>query len=171
MLTQIFFIALILCSGYLARLSKERRFLLPKAFLLVFLESLLATILFSLLWGGIMVTGLLPILSNGVASFFTLILCNAIVVALLLYYLNQVLVKKIKLDNRVLTLAEYIIQWGLIYITIYQVIFDNFISSPNLQAMSQFEISTPTDLMVLILPSLISVWIAVILEKMHRKEI
>lgn len=171
MITTVLFLGLVVFVGYLAKLPKPIKYALPKAFLFVWIECILATLFFALLWIGLVLTGLLPILSDGISSFFTLILCNAIIVGLLLYHLNQRLAKKHQLDNTVLTLAEYIIQWGLIYITIYQVIFDHFISKDSLSSISQLEVSTPTDLMVLILPALISVWIAVILDKLNQNNI
>ncbi|MBX9011968.1 hypothetical protein HCG60_02820 [Ligilactobacillus murinus] len=45
-----------------------------------------------------------------------------------LYWLNHFLNVKFKISSQVQMLYEYIIQWGLLYVTVYQVMFDNFLS-------------------------------------------
>lgn len=70
-------------------------------------------------------------------------------------------------------LCEYIIQWGLIYMTIYQVMFDNFLSvlkNENFKAsdISQLNLTDPSELIILVLPSLISVWIALVLSRLKK---
>lgn len=108
---------------------------------------------------------------SGSGDFFLLVLFLAVLVGILLYWLQVWLFPKCRISLRVLNLSEYIIQWGLIYITGYQVLFDSLFAKESLDSLSQLKLSNPTDLMSLILPALISVWIALILYKMRQKEI
>ncbi|TGY56061.1 hypothetical protein E5340_03945 [Ligilactobacillus murinus] len=52
----------------------------------------------------------------------------AILNGIALYWLNYFLNVKFKISSQVQMLYEYIIQWGLLYVTVYQVMFDNFLS-------------------------------------------
>lgn len=114
-------------------------------------------------------TGCLSLLLSGWNSFFLVILLVAFVDGLLLYGIKCVLFKKITVDARVLTLSEYIIQWSLIYITVYQVLYDNIFPHLDISLLKDLSVSHPGELMIGILPSLISVWVALILYKMRER--
>ncbi|EPE0869542.1 SA1002 family membrane protein, partial [Enterococcus faecalis] len=63
------------------------------------------------------------------------------------------------------------IQWVLIYVTIYQVIFDQFIVSSEVKNMLQGTIDEPVAIIIVILPSFISIWIAVVLFRIRMEEL
>lgn len=71
-----------------------------------------------------------------------------------------------------LTLVEYYIQWSLIYVTVYQAIFSNI---KHISTITHFirvgNFLDPNLLVVVVLPSFISAWIAVILYKKFIKAI
>lgn len=77
-----------------------------------------------------------------------------------------------KFSTTTLTLIEYYIQWSLIYVTVYQAIFSNV---KKISSIAHFirvgNFLDPNLAIVLILPSFISAWIAVILYKKHIKAI
>lgn len=114
-------------------------------------------------------------LSSAFGSFlgnlFMVILNIAIINGILLYWIIRFVVPKLKINDRTIALSEYIIQWSLIYITIYQVIFDNLIPKEVLAEIAKFDVTTPTDMMIFVLPALISSWIAVILYRVYRKSL
>ncbi len=68
-------------------------------------------------------------------------------------------------------IIEYYIQWVLIYVTIYQVIFDQFIVSSEVKNMLQGTIDEPVAIIIVILPSFISIWIAVVLFRIRMEEL
>ncbi len=86
-------------------------------------------------WGGILfellvliffMTPLAQVLNEGIGVLFLGILIIAIINGIILYWLNHFLDAKFKISTQVQILCEYMIQWGLIYVTVYQVVFDNF---------------------------------------------
>lgn len=164
----IFFI--IIFSGFFARLEKDKRFNLLKATVMVTVESLISSIFFFAIISLVTNTFLKNILLFGVGSLFSLVLLIAIINGIVLYWLNMWLIPKFNITNQVQTLCEYIIQWSLIYITVYQVIFDNFIGTLK-SSVENIDITNPSELVIIILPSLISVWIAVILYKTKKDSI
>lgn len=80
--------------------------------------------------------------------------------------------KIFKFSATTLTLVEYYIQWSLIYVTVYQAIFSNI---KKIKSITKFievgNFLNPDLIVVLVLPSFISAWIAVILYKKHIKVI
>ena len=113
---------------------------------------------------------------SDISSLFSVILLIAVINGFLIYWVNVLLMSKFKINHSVQILCEYIIQWSLIYITVYQVLFDNlvtFIKSSNISQLSikALDIADPADLILLVLPSLISVWISVILYRLKFNEL
>ncbi|MGX7025444.1 SA1002 family membrane protein [Vagococcus hydrophili] len=111
----------------------------------------------------------IPVLSTG--NIFTYVLLSAILSGLLSYYLLRWATVKFKLSMSVFTLIEYYIQWSLIYITMYQLVFDKFIQGSQLEKMLKDDISDPSIWVALLLPAFMSSWIAIILLKLHKEEI
>ncbi|MDO4712260.1 MAG: hypothetical protein Q4A75_09805, partial [Peptostreptococcaceae bacterium] len=58
--------------------------------------------------------------------------------------------------------------WSLIYITVYQVLYDNIFPHLDISLLKDLSVSDPGELMIGILPSLISVWVALIFYKMKE---
>lgn len=169
-------ILLVAVSGFLSQFERKKRFAFAKALGLVVVEAIIGCLLFSILIFLFLYTHFGLQLLDGVDTLFALVLFVALFNGIVLYWINRILIKKFSISNQVLTLCEYVIQWTLIYITIYQVIFDNLVStieSMNLKSLTieHLNISNPSDLIILILPSLISVWISIILYKVKTNQL
>ena len=121
-------VILIIFSGFLAGLGKQKALQIIKAFCFVGGETLLGCLLFELLTLVFFMLPLENLLSDGAGSIFSVILVIAIINGIILYWLNRFLNVKFKISAQVQVLCEYMIQWGLIYVTVYQVMFDNFLS-------------------------------------------
>lgn len=108
---------------------------------------------------------------NELDSLFLIILIIAIINGIIIYWIIRAIIYKFKIEIQVITLCEYIIQWSLIYITIYQVIFENAFPKEMLKNIDNINITTPNDIIFLVLPSLISSWISVILYKFYKDKL
>lgn len=166
-------LVLIIFSGSLAGLGKQKSLKIVKAFAFVGLETFLGCVLFESLVLIFFITPLGQVLNNGIEGLFSVILIIAILNGIILYWLNRFLNVKFRISSQVQVLCEYIIQWGLIYVTVYQVMFDNFLSilkNENFKAsdISNLNLTDPSDLIILVLPSLISVWIALVLSRLKK---
>lgn len=170
-MTIILFLLVLIFIGSLSNLEKEKKFFVFKSFLIVAIETIIGSALFLAFLLLILKTPINALLLSGVGSLFIVTLLVAVVNGIILYWFNVWMMMKFNVDNRVQTLCEYIIQWSLIYITIYQVIFDNLISSIKSNGISSIDIANPSDLAILILPSLISVWISIILYKLKKNNL
>ncbi|KRM37176.1 hypothetical protein FC39_GL000283 [Lactobacillus hamsteri DSM 5661 = JCM 6256] len=105
-------------------------------------------------------------------NLFLLLAIFVVLSGILLYWGMRLAAKFLKFSTTVLTLIEYYIQWGLIYVTVYQAIFSNI---KRISSISEFvrvgNFLDPNLIVVMILPSFISAWIAIILYKKHTKAI
>lgn len=162
-------LAIIALSGFFMKLEKENRFSLLISFVLVVLETILASMMFTTLLLGITTLGLQKYIFFGDNYLFALVLLVAVIVGFILYFINMWLFKKLKISNTAQTLSEYIIQWGLIYATVYQVIFDNVFDKDI--SIESLDIAHPTEMNITILPALIAVWIGIIMYKLKNKQI
>lgn len=175
-MTEILLIGLVLSLGLLTGIDKERRFDLAKAFFIVVAETLIGSALFVLFVVLLFQTSLYRWFAVSIESWFIIILLIAIIDGVIIYWLNRWLIPKLKISHQVQTLCEYIIQWALIYMTVYQVVFDNLINPNMLEditgtGLAAIDIASPSELVILILPSLISVWIAIILDKVYKNKL
>lgn len=164
-------VGIILLSGLLANFNREKRFYIAKATLIVGTETFLGAVLFMILISLFMYTRLNRILLSDINSLFSIILLIAVINGFILYWINSYILLRFKINSTVQTLCEYIIQWSLIYVTVYQVVFDNLVTTLNnfhVQQLSidKIDITNPTELILLVLPSLISVWISIIMYKL-----
>ncbi|MFZ7334584.1 SA1002 family membrane protein [Streptococcus pluranimalium] len=169
-------VVVLLLSDFLANLTREKRFHLVKATIIVSIETCLGVLLFTVFIFLSSYTVLNHFLLSDISSLFSVILLIAVINGFLIYWVNVLLMSKFKINHSVQILCEYIIQWSLIYITVYQVLFDNlvtFIKSSNISQLSikALDIADPADLILLVLPSLISVWISVILYRLKFNEL
>lgn len=166
----ILLLVLLFFAGFLAKFEKHKRFYLFKSFILVAIETVIGAMLFLVFFFAVLKHTLNNILLEGFGSLFIVILLIAVANGILLYWFNVWAMTKFKIEKEVQTLCEYIIQWSLIYITVYQVVFDNVVSAITTRGIKNMniDIANPADLVILVLPSLISVWIAVILYKLRK---
>ncbi|MCU9534119.1 hypothetical protein [Streptococcus sp. CSL10205-OR2] len=171
MIIYVIFLALIAGIGFLTRLPKERRMDIPKAFLLVVVALTIGIINFVALHLLASLTPLLSVVLNDVASLFILILSIAIISGIILYWIGVWLIPKLKIPMSVIVLSEYIIQWSLIYITVYQITFDSLFKGEAADQVAKIDVTNPTQMMIMVLPSLISIWIAVILYRIRKNDI
>lgn len=171
MIVAIALLLVISLSGVLTRMPKESRFLLPSALLLTIIQTTIGMLFFALNMWILSETGWINWLLSGWNSFFLVILLIAFVDGLLLYGITYAFFKRISVDKRIFTLSEYIIQWGLIYITVYQVMYDSIFPQLDMSMLKEFSVNQPNELMIGILPSLISVWVAVIMYKVKERQL
>ncbi|RVU70641.1 MULTISPECIES: hypothetical protein [Lactobacillus] len=105
-------------------------------------------------------------------NLFLLLAIFVILSGILLYWGMRMVKHVLKFSTTTLTLIEYYIQWSLIYVTVYQAIFSNI---KRISTITEFirvgNFLDPNLLVVIVLPSFISAWIAVILFKKHIKAI
>ncbi|KHD44428.1 SA1002 family membrane protein [Streptococcus hongkongensis] len=163
-------LGIVIFSGFLSNFTREKRFYLLQATIMVTIETFLCSILFIIFISLIFYTALNHFLLSNLSSLFSLVLLVALINGLILYWINVFVIARFTIDVQVLTLCEYIIQWSLIYVTVYQVVFDNLITSVNFfnnkqLTIEKLDITNPADLILLVLPSLISVWVAIVLYK------
>ncbi|WP_276805202.1 SA1002 family membrane protein [Lactobacillus hominis] len=105
-------------------------------------------------------------------NLFVLLGILVIISGILLYIGLRLFNKIFPLSVTTLTLIEYYIQWTLIYVTVYQAIFSNvkkITSVAHYIRVGNF--LDPNLFVVIILPSFISAWIAVVLFKRYRRTI
>lgn len=105
-------------------------------------------------------------------NLFVLLGILVIISGILLYIGLRLFNKVFPLSVTTLTLIEYYIQWTLIYVTVYQAIFSNvkkITSVAHYIRVGNF--LDPNLFVVIILPSFISAWIAVVLFKRYRRAI
>ncbi|MDD6920201.1 MAG: hypothetical protein PUI85_03220 [Eubacteriales bacterium] len=171
MLNSVIMLILVIFIGYFAAIPKDRKFDLSRAFAFVAVETIIGIFLFAILNVFIFGSEIGQLFSDTLGNLFIVILNIAIINGIIVYWIIRLVVPKLKINDRVIMLSEYIIQWSLIYITIYQVIFDNLIPKESLREIDKLDITTPTDMMIFVLPALISSWIAVILYRLYRKNI
>lgn len=171
-MSSLLLILVIILSGFVFKFKKEDRFLILKAVSIVILQTVIVSIFFVLFMFLVSNTFLNNYLLPDLNSFFGLIILIAITDGVILYWINRLLFRKKPISNKIYTIIEYIIQWSLIYITVYQVIFDNLTTDGlDKLKLESLNITNPADLILFILPSLISVWIAVIMEKLKKEYI
>ena len=78
--------------------------------------------------------------------------------------------EKIVLPIALMKIIEYYIQWVLIYVTIYQVILISYCFFRSKNTL-QGTIDEPVEIIIVILPSFISIWIAVVLFRLRMEEL
>ena len=105
-------------------------------------------------------------------NLFLLLAAFVVLSGMFIYWGMRVAAHVFKFSTTTLTLVEYYIQWSLIYVTVYQAIFSNI---KHISTITHFirvgNFLDPNLLVVVVLPSFISAWIAVILYKKFIKAI
>lgn len=139
--------------------------------LLLFSVMLSVSILISVVMYLLLTIGVTNIIGQQLESVFLLGIVVIISTSLLLYFLLNLTTKKIILPMTLMKIIEYYIQWLLIYVTIYQVIFDQFIVSSEVKNTLQGNLDEPVAIIIVILPSFISIWITVVLFRIRMEEL
>ncbi len=105
-------------------------------------------------------------------NLFFLLGILVIISGLMLYGGLRIFKKFFPLSTTTLTIIEYYIQWTLIYITVYQAIFSNVRKITQVAHYIRVgNFLDPNLFVVIILPSFISAWIAIVLLKKHTHAI
>ena len=160
----------VILLGLLIGNKRVDKWLFLKALLLLSVmlsESILISVAMYLL----LTIGVADVIGQRLESLFLLGIVVIISTSLLLYFLLNLTTKKIVLPIALMKIIEYYIQWVLIYVTIYQVIFDQFIVSSEVKNTLQGTIDEPVAIIIVILPSFISIWIAVVLFRIRMEEL
>lgn len=166
-----FFLFFVILAALIVLFKSENKFQFLKAAVLFIFQLFFSTINFLLFF---VISYLLMHDRDHVdlGNLFLLLAIFVILSGILLYWGMRVAAKFLKFSITVLTLIEYYIQWGLIYVTVYQAIFSNL---KRISSISHFirvgNFLDPNLIVVIILPSFISAWIAIILYKKHVKAI
>ncbi|TEA45649.1 hypothetical protein EZE46_28340 [Bacillus sp. BH2] len=102
-----------------------------------------------------------------VDSVLYLSVINILLIAIVLFYFINLAGRFIKLSIEILEIAEYLIQWITIYLTLYQLCFGTFINQVEFLkgVFSNFE--NPDFNVFAYLISLLSIWIAVVMHKIR----
>lgn len=102
-------------------------------------------------------------------SVFLLLAVFVILSGVLLFLGLRLFDRVLHFETTVLTLIQYYIQWSLIYVTVYQTLFSNLGRIRSLTKIVRAgHLLDPNLLVVMVLPSFISVWISVIAFKKHK---
>lgn len=166
-----FFLAFVILALLIVLFKSENKFQFLKAGILFIVQIVFSTINFLIFFA---IAYLLMKNKNYVylGNLFLLLAIFVTLSGIMLFWGMLLAAKFFKFSATTLTLVEYYIQWGLIYVTVYQAIFSNI---KRIKTITEFikvgNFLDPNLLVVLILPSFISAWIAVILYKKHIKVI
>lgn len=159
----------IVVSGYI--FTSKHRFYFLRAIILFLILLLLSTINFSIFFG-IAALFIDRIHDMKLGNLFLLLAALVILSGLLLYEGLKRFNKYHRISEITLTLIEYCIQWALVYVTVYQSIFNNIAKIHTITKMIKtVRILNPDLLVVIILPSFISIWIAVVLLKKYQHDL
>lgn len=100
----------------------------------------------------------------------------ALASGIIMFLIVQPIFKRAGVGIEILTITEYYIQWFLIYVTVYQVIFDQLnglgrvVNERDLtQELNSYlsSILDPSALIAILLPVLLSIWVAVAIAKIR----
>ncbi|MGY5391000.1 SA1002 family membrane protein [Ligilactobacillus salivarius] len=153
---------------------KTRSLIFVQSIALLFGMVIINLILFIILFG------LAIILADSfnalrIGSIFTLSMWVIVLSGLIHYLIFRKFQEKFNLPTTVLTMVEYYIQWILIYMTIYQVMFDTLHKVvkeiPDILNLDLSYLINPTYLIIAIFPALIATWITIVLYKVYKKDI
>lgn len=173
-MNEIILLVLLLFLGRVINSKRLERFIFIKT-LAVFVAMLFfSTTVFLILVFGLLLISQYIVTPLGKSPFMTMFML-ILVSGVILYFLVSKLANKWHISMTIFTLIEYYIQWGLIYITLYQVAIDNFIKGTDIgtdiEKLIEGGVSSPAYLILAFLPSFISVWIATIMYKLEKHEI
>lgn len=104
---------------------------------------------------------------------FSQVIFLTVFTGIIMHYFLKMFQNHFHFSMTSITMMEYYIQWTLIYVTIYQAMFDDlFKSSKRLVAnISSRGMLVPEDLILVLFPALIATWVAIAIYKVHQKQI
>ncbi|MCZ3483984.1 hypothetical protein L2302_08370 [Lactobacillus gasseri] len=156
----------VVIAGYI--FTSKNRFYFLKAIILFLALLIFSTINF-LIFFGVVIN---RIHDMKLGNLFLLLGALVILSGLFLYEGLKKFNKFHQISEITLTLIEYCIQWSLIYVTVYQSIFNNIAKIHTITKMIKtVRILNPDLLVVIVLPSFISIWIAVVLLKKYQHDL
>lgn len=106
-----------------------------------------------------------------ISSLFSIVLFVILVTGYCLYWLLRLIEDKTHFTEDLLDLAEYYLNWTLLYLTIYQIVFDKTTTSESINQIISLNASNPDLIIFLMLPSLLSAWMAIVFYKIHFSKI
>ena len=155
----------VVIAGYI--FTSKKRFYFLKAIILFLALLIFSTINF-LIFFGVAALFINRIHDMKLGNLFLLVILSG----LFLYEGLKKFNKFHQISEITLTLIEYCIQWSLIYVTVYQSIFNNIAKIHTITKMIKtVRILNPDLLVVIVLPSFISIWIAVVLLKKYQHDL
>lgn len=159
----------VVIMGYI--FTSKNRFYFLKAIILFLVLLIFSTINF-LIFFGIAALFINRIHDMKLGNLFLLLGALVILSGLFLYEGLKKFNKFHQISEITLTLIEYCIQWSLIYVTVYQSIFNNIAKIHTIIKMIKtVRILNPDLLVVIVLPSFISIWISVVLLKKYQHDL
>lgn len=171
MKTTYIFAAIAVLLLMIISFRSDNKFQFLRAFFIFIIGLILSTINFILLF---LVSDMLirDVKSVSLGSLFLLMGIFVVISGIMIYLFMRLVSRLGHFSPTVLTILEYYIQWSLIYMTVYQVLFSN---ATSIHTFTKFirvgNFLDPNILTILVLPSFISIWIATILFKKHIKAI
>lgn len=155
----------------IALFRSEHKFVFLKAAILFLIQIFFSTINFLLF---LVIAYLLMRNMDHIdlGNLFLLLAAFVVLSGIFVYWGMRMAAHIFKFSTTTLTIVEYYIQWSLIYVTVYQAIFSNI---KHISSITHFirvgNFLDPNLFVVIVLPSFISAWIAVILYKKSIKAI
>lgn len=141
-MNEIILLVLLLFLGRVINSKRLERFIFIKT-LAVFVAMLFfSTTVFLILVFGLLLISQYIVTPLGKSPFMTMFML-ILVSGVILYFLVSKLANKWHISMTIFTLIEYYIQWGLIYITLYQVAVDNFIKGTDIEKLIEGGVSSP----------------------------
>ncbi|MBM6753521.1 hypothetical protein H5993_01895 [Lactobacillus alvi] len=166
--TWILLLIIVAISIITSKRKHERfAFLNALLFLLVIISTLFFIIIVAIAY---FFSNSIPHLAIG--SIFFLYGLIIVIAGILLFFNLQILNHFHRISGTTLTLIEYYIQWSLIYVTIYQILFDNLLKTLKIiRDVSSFTTISTNLILIAVLSSFIASWIGVIFFKFTSEEI
>lgn len=143
---------------------------------LIFFKALLLFVLILSISTGVfylvfqIYTGTETVLDFGkinIQSLFSIVLFVILVTGYILYWLLRFVEDHTHFTEDLLDLSEYYLNWSLIYLTIYQVVFDKANTTNEVNQIINLNFSNPDLIIFLLLPALLAGWMSIVFYKIH----
>ncbi|MGN5881954.1 SA1002 family membrane protein [Staphylococcus simulans] len=166
-LNFILIIIMFFLIDYFANLGKRKHVFIKSSMLIIIL---IVSSSLSLILGLLIIIGIDSFINLG-NSLFTLGLLSVLASSIIEFFIMHAFFKKWFHDDLVLTIAEYFIQWLLVYLTLYQVVTQS-ISKIALDVDPQqlLHMLNIEALNLVTLPILLISWINIIMHKINFRD-